>query len=195
MNGQTGRMPSPPLQARLQLLLWRYGIWPLLLLTLLLVTGMLWWGRALPVRQQIAALDAGRAGPVVAAAAPAVDPQAATDRARLQAFQQVLLPYRDHPAQLRRLVRQTRQELQWTQAEFSQHIDAGPGLSRLQVTVPVVGTYPAVQSAIERALLQSPNLSLDQIQFRREAADRPQLETRIRLSLWLRAPSQDAGAR
>ena len=195
MNERTARGPSPPLRARWQLLLWRRGIWPLLLLTLLLATGMVWWGRVLPLRQQITALDAVRALPVAAPAAPAADPQAAADRARLQAFQQVLLPYRDHPAQLRRLVRQTRQELQWTQAEFSQDIDAGLGLARLQITVPVSGTYPAVQSAIERALLQSPNLSLDQIQFRRQATDRQQLETRIRLSLWLRAPSQQPGAR
>ena len=177
-------------RARFDLLLWRHGVWPLLLLALLLASAMLWWGHLRPLQQQIAVLGAAPAMPLPVATASPADTAAAADQVRLQAFRQVLLPYRDHLPQLRRLVRQTRQELQWTQAEFSQHVDAGLDLSRLQITVPASGSYPALQSAIERALLQTPNLSLDQIQFQRESADRQQLDMRIRLSLWLRAPQQ-----
>jgi hypothetical protein len=167
------------LRARLGLWLWRHGLaWPLAagLLAAAAVVG--WDARRLPQ-------------PTLQVVAPrqSAAPSAAIDDAQaLAAFRQILVPAEEATALVRRLVTLTQPELAWQSAEFAQADDAAPGVLRLQVTVPVSGRYGEVRGALQRALLQMPQLSLDQVRLEREAQAGSPLQARLRFSLWLRAP-------
>jgi hypothetical protein len=164
-------------RARMGLWLWRHGLaWPLCAL-LLAAAALLAW-------------DATRAGPVVAAVvAPRLPTAAAAgpdDAAALAAFRAALVPADEATATVRRLVTLTQPELAWQRAEFAQSDDAAPGVARLQITVPVSGEYRAVRTALQRALLEMPQLSLDQVRLQRDPGPAAPLEARLRFSLWLR---------
>ncbi len=172
-------MNSVPIawRAHLGLWLWRHGLaWPLCAL-LLVAAALLAW-------------DATRAGApaaaVVAPRLPSVATAGAEDGQALAAFRQALVPADEATATVRRLVTLTQPELAWQRAEFAQSEDAAPGVARLQITVPVSGEYRAVRTALQRALLEMPQLSLDQVRLQREAGPAAVLEARLRFSLWLR---------
>lgn len=60
-------------------------------------------------------------------------------------------------------------------------------LARYQITLPVIGTYSQVRKFVAAVLADVPAASVDEIQMRRENIASTTLETRIRLSLYLRS--------
>lgn len=171
-------------RARLELWIWRHGLWLPLLAVLLAAAAAVGWDvytTAAQAQRALAAL------PPVAMTAPAMRSPAADDAERLTALRQALEPLHEATESVRRLVALTQPDLAWQRAEFQQSDDVAPGVARLQITVPVSGEYRALRRALDRALQEMPNLSLDQVQFRREQAGESQLDTRLRFSLWLQA--------
>jgi hypothetical protein len=170
--------PRVALKVRLGLWLWRHGVAVPLAALMLLAAALLAW-------------QATRPGPVLpAVVAPrqsAPPPAGAEAAAAMAALHAVLLPADEATAAVRRLVTLTQPELAWQRAEFAQSEDAAPGVARLQITVPVSGEYRAVREALQRALLEMPQLSLDQVRLQREAGAGITLEAQLRFSLWLRA--------
>ena len=172
-------LASPRLRALLGLWLWRHGLALPLAVALLLAAAALGWDA-----HRTAAVETAVVAPRLPALAAA---GAADDATALAAFQTVLVPLDDSTAAVRRLVSLTQPELAWQRAEFQQSDDAAAGVVRLQITVPVTGEYAAMRHALQRALAEMPQLSLDQVRLQREQAGTTQLEARLRFSLWLRA--------
>jgi len=177
--------------ARAGLWLWRHGVWLPLTLALLLAAALLWWD-ATQLQARGQALAAAR--PAAGASAP-LPPRVVADAENAAALRGLLPPAVDATAQVRRLVELTRPQLAWQRAEFQQSDDNAGGLLRVQVTVPVAGEYAAMRQALDRALAELPNVSLDQVQLRRLQPDATRLEARLRFSIWLAAARPEGSAR
>jgi len=71
------------------------------------------------------------------------------------------------------------------QSEYQQHLMADSTVLQVQVAQPVRATYPQLRRYIEAVLRAVPNASLDQLNARRENVGQPQLDAKLRWSLWL----------
>lgn len=178
-------------QARLGLVYWRHGLWvPLVGMVLAIAAVAVWQSQALVQQSNELAVR-----PMPQKAAPAAASASATaggDAQRLADFRRVLQPAKASTTQVRRLIELTQPELAWQRAQFHQIDDTVLGAVQLQIDVPVVGEYRQMRKAIDRALLDMPNLALDQVTFRRQQASESRLEARLRFSLWLRQDGEGA---
>lgn len=164
----------------LQLAAWRHGVW-------MPVVVMLLGAAAVLLRQGSMLRDEASSPPAshVPLAAATVRPDA-TDVERLRALRMLLGAANESVAQVRRLVVLSQPELAWHRAEFSQAREPALGAVRLQMAVPTRGEYAVVRHKLETLLAEMPNLSLDEVQFRRTpAAEAGRLDVRVRMSLWL----------
>ncbi len=177
--------------SRLQLLLWRHGLWlPVCAAVLAAAAGLGLQARSL----RIAAAQPALAAAVPRAAPESlVDEAAAADAAAWEAWRAVLAPYDNATAAVRRLVSLTQSDLAWQRAEFQQQDDPALGVVRMTIEVPVSGQYRRLRKALDAALREMPALSLDRVTLRRQAAAESELDARLRFSLWLERPA--AGAR
>ncbi len=65
----------------------------------------------------------------------------------------------------------------------------GPGkLDRYEIALPLSGDYAQIRAFLEKALLEVPVLSLDEIRFRRKRSDDLSVETDVRLALHVLRP-------
>jgi len=165
----------------LEMALWRHGLWPVLTLA---AVGVATWLVAIEkpaVETQLTAAQAVAAGKPVSPQLLAGD----EDGARWQAFRGVLPPRAASAEAVQRLVALTGQALAWRQAEFLHSDDAALGLTRLQISVPVTGSYPALRQALVRALQDMPALAVDQVLFQRQSSGDTELQARVRFSIWM----------
>lgn len=116
---------------------------------------------------------------------PAVAPRLAGDAAQIATIRSALRPLAEGPAQLQTLVAETDAVLQWQEARFTQSADVALGLTRMKIHLAAKADYPSLQTALERALLQFGNLSLDELQLKRPDRDDGSVEARLQFSLWL----------
>ncbi|MGY4829025.1 GspMb/PilO family protein [Sphaerotilaceae bacterium SBD11-9] len=184
-------------RAWISLAFWRHGLWlPLSLAMLALAAWML--HMALSTRVALRQIEMPAAVATVVPANPAAA-SAVAQAHDLQAWREVLVPVRQSTDLVRRLVELTQPDLAWQRAQFQQSDDQALGVVQLRITVPVKGEYRQMRKALDRVLLEMPNLSLDQVMFRRQQASDSQLEAQLRFSLWLQgehAPAADrAGGR
>lgn len=187
MIGHTAQRPRQWLVSA-QLLLWRHGWWGPLAAVALLLSAATWQWDVRPTARRIDDVDAALRAPRQASAPRSAALGDTPERQALTSFRAALQPYREHAQIVRRIVAVTGPDLQWTQAEFQSSRDSGLGLVRLQISAPVTGDYRRLRRGLERALREVPGLSLDQVSFRRELGTQAQLESRVKLSLWLLAP-------
>lgn len=82
--------------------------------------------------------------------------------------------------------------LSLSQGEYKSAYDRNGRLHTYQVTLPVRGSYAQVWKFGLMALRTIPFASLDELSFKRDSIGDPQLEARLRLTLYL--ASQPAGA-
>lgn len=59
------------------------------------------------------------------------------------------------------------------------------GLSRYQVILPVQGTYPDIRRFIIELLNTMPALAINELSFKREDVSSPEVEARVRLTIYL----------
>lgn len=86
-----------------------------------------------------------------------------------------------------------RQGLVSTRTEHRLTLDAGAGLERLRITMPVQGGYAQLRGYIDAALLQDPGLSLDSLKLRRASPQAAEIEAELLWSLHARhAPAAEA---
>lgn len=71
------------------------------------------------------------------------------------------------------------------QADYQATDDQNGRFRTYRIQVPLKGSYPAIRKFCEQVLLEIPFASLDEIQFKRESADNPQLEGNLRFTLYL----------
>lgn len=71
------------------------------------------------------------------------------------------------------------------QGEYRPETGKGDKLDRYQITLPVAGSYPQIRKFIARLLVDLPAISLDGISFQRQKIGDPQVESQIKLTLYL----------
>jgi len=137
--------------------------------------------RALQAQQQRVALR-------LASAPPAALVQAAPARAadNLAAFYAALGEKRYAEQQVRTLFALAgKSGLALNQGEYKAGYDRNARLHTYQVTLPVKGSYNQVSGFSLLALRTIPFASLDELSFKRDNIGDPQLEARVRLTLFL----------
>lgn len=73
-----------------------------------------------------------------------------------------------------------------TQADYRLQPDLDFNCEQLQITLPVQGTYLQIRAFVDDALSNIASLALDEISFRRENVKNPNIEVRLRFTLFLR---------
>ena len=69
--------------------------------------------------------------------------------------------------------------------EYKLEHDQDFRLSRYQVTLPVSGDYAKVRGFVNDVLQAVPSAALDELALKRESVEKPQLEAKVRFSLFL----------
>ena len=69
--------------------------------------------------------------------------------------------------------------------EYKLSREADFRLARYEITLPVSGDYSSVRSFVNEVLQAVPSAALDELALKRESADQPELEARVRFSLFL----------
>jgi hypothetical protein len=72
------------------------------------------------------------------------------------------------------------------QGEYRQLSEKDSGLTQYQITLPLVGSYPAVHAFLLEAMQQEPGLALDGLRLSRESVEESQLDAQMQLTLYLR---------
>jgi len=105
---------------------------------------------------------------------------------RMGALKEILPSEHSAESEIKKLFLLARNEgLELSQAEYSRSgSDAAP-LLRLQLRLPVQGSYSAIRSFIGNALLTMPFLSVDELSFRREETGNVEGEASLKLSIFL----------
>lgn len=167
----------------LQLAVYRQGwAWPfavfLLAIALAVTAAIAAPARAREAAARTASLRSTSPGP---AASTAENQESAV----LQRLDVLLRPEDGLEAEVRELYAlASRMHLPIGQAQFSASADAVSGLRRLGVTLPVAASYADVRGFIAAALVELPNLSIDEIALTSGKGPGATLDVRLRLSLW-----------
>lgn len=67
--------------------------------------------------------------------------------------------------------------------------------TKVEISVPVTGRYPAIRQFAETVLRDHPHVALDQLSFKREAASAAHVEVVVRFSAWFTDPNGGNEAR
>lgn len=180
------------LRAAVEIWLWRRGwAWPVVGL-LALVAVMSYALVLQPRRAQLAEVDAGLERARLAAHRDAASANTASTQIDARA---VILASPPADRLVARMVELAQAEgIALPQSEYQQRAMPDAQLVQVQVTQPVRATYPQLRRYIEAVLRALPNASLDQLGARRENVGQPQLEARLRWSLWLPRAAISPGA-
>jgi Tfp pilus assembly protein PilO len=73
------------------------------------------------------------------------------------------------------------------EGEFKLIAEQGNPISRYQITFPIKTEYHRTRQFVREALRETPSLALDELSFRRDDANNPVLDTRVRFTLFLAA--------
>lgn len=74
-----------------------------------------------------------------------------------------------------------------THGEYRLARDTGTPLLRYQITLPARASYPQLRAWLAEVMNVLPSVALDEINFRRDDVGNPSVESRMRLTLFLRA--------
>lgn len=81
----------------------------------------------------------------------------------------------------------TQNQLLLKKGEYKLSRETDFRLARYEVTLPVNGDYARVRSFVNDVLQAVPSAALDELMLKRESVDQPELEARVRFSLFLGA--------
>jgi hypothetical protein len=105
---------------------------------------------------------------------------------RMAALKEILPSERSAESEIKKLFLLARNEgLELSQAEYSRSGSDVAPLLRLQLRLPVQGSYSAIRRFIGNALLTMPFLSVDELSFRREETGNAEGEASLKLSIFL----------
>jgi hypothetical protein len=131
-------------------------------------------------------------GPVLDLKADVSD---ANGRARLAAFEQVLLPYEDIPDAIRSLFEAARREgLTLSKGEYRPQADVQGGFLRYRMALPVKGDADAIRRFMLSVLDTQKTLGLESVQFKRKGIASREVEARIQWTLFARLPMHGAAS-
>jgi hypothetical protein len=110
--------------------------------------------------------------------------------AQLRAFYAIFPLQADAPASLSRVYAAAAEKnLQLLRGEYALSVDRQTGLVLYRMTLPVRGGYPQIREFVAAALKAVPTLALDELSFERPKISDTQVQTRIRLTLYLKVAS------
>jgi hypothetical protein len=111
------------------------------------------------------------------------------DRARLRAFDKVLLAHQDIPDVVQDLLDlAAKHGLEVRRGQYRGQADTTGGFFRYRMTLPVKGAPAAVYGFMQAALRAQPALALESVQFRRERGESSELELNLHWLLLARLP-------
>lgn len=115
--------------------------------------------------------------------------KAMNGRARLKAFDDYLLPHQDIPAVVQEVLRLAEKEgVSIQRGEYRPQVENAGGFLRYHMTLPVNGPAPAIHQFMQSVLLSQKNMALENVQFKRERIDSPEIEVRIQWVLFTHLP-------
>jgi hypothetical protein len=143
--------------------------------------------------KELAAQLAQRRAPAPAEVLPvAASSGMAGARARLQAFEALLLPAAEVPFVVQQLLDLGEEAgLTMAHGSYRPQADSAGAFLRYRMSMPVKGSGQAIEGYIRTALRKQPNLALDSLQFKRPSIGASDIEARIQWTLLVRLP--DAG--
>lgn len=181
-------------RVRVDVAMWRHGwIWLATTILLFLAAGT-WVALTLPLqrRQQALADETRRlerlartSGSPTAKAPAAVSLSAAGAVARLE---EALSERSEVSDQVRRLYEiAAQQQLVITQSAFQHSADTADGIERVQLDIPFKASYPQLRRFMETVLREMPNVSIDQLSFKRGQVSQTYVDAHLRFSIWLKS--------
>lgn len=115
--------------------------------------------------------------------------KAMNGRARLKAFDDYLLPHQDIPAVVQEVLRLAEKEgVSIQRGEYRPQVENAGGFLRYHMTLPVNGPARAIHQFMQAVLLSQKNIALENVQFKRERIDSPEIEVRIQWVLFAHLP-------
>jgi hypothetical protein len=158
-----------------------------------IVVGVTWFGALAPKyqRDQDAALQAAialQARPAKPADRAPVTDQVVAISAALAAPDQVGIVLRDL------FTAAEKAELELEQADYKWIAEPSAASRRLQINLPVKGSYSAIRALCEHLLLAQPALSLDDFALRRESVADEAAVANLQFTLYLRSESGTTSA-
>lgn len=112
--------------------------------------------------------------------APLVQVPVNDARSRLRAFEDGLKPVQEAPQVVEDLLALAAAEgLVLQRGQYRLQDDSAGGFTRYRLSLPVVGTAPAVNNFVAAALSRHRMLALEALQYKRQQSDSLQLETRM----------------
>lgn len=176
-------------RAWLQVAVWRQGWAWVIAASLVMAAIAMQVAFVTPSREALAAIRAelSLTAPRAGTATPAdADPPLLTEEQRLAQLQARL---RGSPSataivtQMGALAQA--QQIALTQGDYQQRAYADTGVTQVQVIQPIKASYPQLRGYIESVLRAFPNVSLDQIEVRRDNVAQAQPSARLKWSIWL----------
>ncbi len=111
--------------------------------------------------------------------------------ARLNDFENYLLPHEDIPFLVQDLLRLAEDEgLSIQRGEYRPQIDAEGGFLRYRMSLPIKGAASAIHRFMQAALRTQKNLALESVHFKRERIESTDIEARIEWVVLVRLPSR-----
>lgn len=150
------------------------------------LAAVLVWAVFVPMAQRDADVQQGRLAAFrqAQAEAPVAAPAAPLHVDALQAFEaRLATPELQHRFQQALWSQAAANGLQLSKVDYRHEADAGAGFSRLTITLPVSGPYPAVRKFLFSLLAQFPGLSMDKLSLKRIAGGAAQVEATVHLTL------------
>jgi hypothetical protein len=115
-------------------------------------------------------------------------PAGANDAAALEAFYKHFPPHDVARQDLLRLQSVAQKHgIRLRSGEYRFSADAGTGLGRHQIVLPITGPYLNVRAFIAEALAELPSLALDSASFKRDTVAAREIEARLQFSLYTNA--------
>lgn len=140
------------------------------------------------IKQKMLAEHTANAGAVVDLS------KAMNGRARLKAFDDFLLPHQDIPAVVQEVLGLAEKEgVSIQHGEYRPQVESAGGFLRYHMTLPVKGTALAINQFMQAVLLSQKNMALENVQFKRERIDSPEIEVRIQWALFAHLPIRGVG--
>lgn len=175
-------------RVRLETWLWRHGFaWPVAAVLAAVALG-LYLGVERAHQAGLADLRAAAAAQSSGKPQPEREPTSAADDLR-----ELIASSAPADQVLARIAQIARAEgIVLPQGDYQQRVVQHTSFVQLQVVQPVRATYPQLRRYVEAVLRTVPNASLEQLAARRDNVGQPQLEARVRWSIWLpQAPKQE----
>lgn len=175
------------LMLRAQVALWRYGwIWCISAAALIAAVAV-WLTETKQAQAQLAQMRTALAATAHGPRALAVRPERSSDE-QAQRLAQVLSVLQGSDATTDQISQildaAARHGIDLPKGEYRTSVDRSTLVTRTLVSLPVKAGYPQLRSFVEDVLRSTPNASVDQISFRREAAAQASVEATLRISLW-----------